>query len=65
MARVKYDDANEYYLRECALSRSLSPAMVAGYQLHLPDRQVLRTKLRELTDVAVLETADDDADDQD
>jgi hypothetical protein len=39
--------------------------MVAGYQLHLPDRQVLRTKLRELTDVAVLETADDDADDQD
>ena len=43
---------------EYAMSRSLSPAMVAEYQLHLPDRKVLEAKLRELTDVAELESTD-------
>jgi hypothetical protein len=54
LCRDKDDAVVEY-----ALSRSLSPAMVAEYQLHLPDRQVLQDKLRELTDVAVLEAPAD------
>jgi hypothetical protein len=33
---------------EYALSRSLSPALVAEYQTALPDRAVLRAKLQEL-----------------
>ena len=37
---------------EYAMSRSLSPAMVAEYQLHLPAKDVLEAKLRELTDAA-------------
>jgi predicted nuclease of restriction endonuclease-like (RecB) superfamily len=32
---------------EYALSRSLSPALVAEYQTHLPDKKVLQTKLHE------------------
>jgi predicted nuclease of restriction endonuclease-like (RecB) superfamily len=47
---------------EYALSRSLSPAMIAEYQLHLPDRRVLQAKLRELTDVAALESGEDEPD---
>ncbi len=35
-----------------ALSRSMSPAMVADYTLHLPDKEMLENKLRELTDLA-------------
>jgi hypothetical protein len=54
LCRDKDDAVVEY-----ALSRSLSPAMVAEYRLHLPDRQVLQDKLRELTDVAVLEASAD------
>ncbi|MDR0417091.1 MAG: DUF1016 N-terminal domain-containing protein [Propionibacteriaceae bacterium] len=57
MARVKNDAVVEY-----AMSRSLSPAMVAEYRLHLPDRRVLEAKLHELTDMATLETADPDED---
>jgi predicted nuclease of restriction endonuclease-like (RecB) superfamily len=49
---------------EYALSRSLSPAMVAEYQLHLPNRQVLQAKLRELTDAAVLKSGQDGTEDQ-
>ena len=33
---------------EYALSRSLSPALVAEYKLHLPDKAILENKLREL-----------------
>ena len=33
---------------EYALSRSMSPALVAEYKLHLPDKAVLENKLREL-----------------
>ena len=32
---------------EYALSRSLSPAMIAGYQTRLPDKQMLAARLRE------------------
>ena len=55
------DDAVVKY----ALSRTLSPAMVAEYQLHLPDRRVLQAKLRELTDGAVLEAEQEEADNGD
>ncbi|MDR2869009.1 MAG: PDDEXK nuclease domain-containing protein [Deferribacteraceae bacterium] len=37
---------------EYALSRSMSPALIADYKLHLPDKQILENKLRELTDLA-------------
>jgi len=37
---------------EYALSRSLSPALIADYKLRLPDKQILENKLRELTELA-------------
>jgi Uncharacterized conserved protein len=37
---------------EYALRRSLSPALVADYQLHLPNKALLESKLRELTEIA-------------
>jgi len=36
---------------EYALSRSMSPALVADYQLHLPDKILLENKLRELKEI--------------
>jgi predicted nuclease of restriction endonuclease-like (RecB) superfamily len=45
---------------EYALSRSLSPAMIADYKLHLPDKCILENKLRELAELA--ETTDDEED---
>ena len=36
---------------EYALSRSLSPALIAEYKLHLPDKNILEKKLRELTNL--------------
>ena len=45
---------------EYALSRSMSPALVADYTLRLPDKEILRNKLRELTELAwVNDSADD------
>jgi predicted nuclease of restriction endonuclease-like (RecB) superfamily len=41
---------------EYALSRSLSPAMIAEYKLHLPDKRILENKLRELTELAESDT---------
>ena len=38
---------------EYALSRTLSPTMVADYTLHLPDKKLLEDKLREITDLAM------------
>ena len=35
---------------EYALSRSLSPTMVAEYQLYLPDKKLLQKRVRELFD---------------
>ena len=40
-------------LVEYALSRSMSPTMVADYTLHLPDKAILQSKLRELTELAL------------
>ena len=37
---------------EYALRRSISPALVANYQLHLPNKKLLEDKLRELTEIA-------------
>lgn len=37
---------------EYALSRSMSPALVADYQLHLPNKKLLEDKLRELKELA-------------
>jgi len=37
---------------EYALSRSMSPALIADYQLHLPDKTVLTERLRELKELA-------------
>ena len=43
-----------------ALSRSMSPTMVAEYTLHLPDKTLLQNKLRELTDLALESDENDD-----
>ena len=40
---------------EYALSRSLSPALIAEYQLRLPDKKLLQTKLREFYELAQAE----------
>lgn len=45
---------------EYALSRSMSPALIADYKLHLPDKHVLETKLRELTELAESSTAEEE-----
>ena len=45
LCRDKDDDVVEY-----ALSRSLSPAMVAEYKLHLPDKNLLQSKIKGLLD---------------
>ena len=54
---AKKDDA----VVEYALSRSMSPAMVADYQLHLPDKALLENKLREITEIAEAAELEDDA----
>lgn len=43
---------------EYAISRTMSPTMVADYTLHLPNKEILQNKLRELTELA-LETIED------
>lgn len=40
---------------EYALSRSLSPALVADYQLHLPNKTLLMKKFRELRERSVMD----------
>ena len=35
---------------EYSLSRSLSPTLVAEYKMHLPDKELLQRKLRELSE---------------
>jgi len=44
---------------EYAMSRSLSPALVADYKLHLPDKTLLTEKLRELKEYAEYEIDDE------
>ena len=46
----KDDEVVEY-----AMSRTLSPMMVAEYQLQLPDKNVLQKKLQELINIPLLE----------
>ena len=46
----KNDEVVEY-----AMSRTLSPMMVAQYQLQLPDKDVLRKKLQELSSLPQIE----------
>jgi len=43
---------------EYALSRNLSPALVADYQLHLPKRDLLTQRLRELKEIADVKEED-------
>jgi len=45
---------------EYALSRSLSPALVADYQLHLPNKALLTEKLRELKELADMESDEEE-----
>lgn len=46
----KNDEVVEY-----AMSRTLSPTMVAQYQLQLPDKDILRKKLQELSNLPEIE----------
>ncbi len=46
----KDDEVVEY-----ALSRSMSPALIADYQTHLPQKNLLQNKLRELRELAEAE----------
>jgi hypothetical protein len=45
---------------EYAMSRSLSPALIADYKLHLPDKRILENKLRELAELAETSSADEE-----
>ena len=54
----KNDEVVEY-----AMSRTLSPMMVAEYQLQLPDKDILRKKLQELASLPELEEPSDSGDD--
>jgi len=45
---------------EYALSRSMSPALIADYQLHLPNKTLLENKLRELKELADAESDDNE-----
>ena len=47
---------------EYALSRSISPALIADYQLHLPDKALLESRLRELKELAEKAENNDDDD---
>jgi predicted nuclease of restriction endonuclease-like (RecB) superfamily len=57
----KKDDA----VVEYALSRSMSPALIAEYQTHLPKKALLTNKLRELRELAEAEGLADDEEDED
>jgi len=53
----KDDEVAEY-----ALSRSMSPALIAEYQTHLPQKTLLTNKLRELRELAEGFVADEERD---
>ena len=46
----KDDEVVEY-----AMSRTMSPMMVAEYQLQLPDKEILQKKLQELINIPLIE----------
>lgn len=54
----KNDEVVEY-----AMSRTLSPMMIAEYQLHLPDKEVLRKKLQELANLPEVPESTEDNED--
>ena len=54
----KNDEVVEY-----AMSRTLSPMMVSQYQLQLPDKEVLRKKLQELSNIPLIGTEEDNPED--
>jgi len=54
----KDDEVVEY-----ALSRSMSPALIAEYQTRLPQKALLENKLRELRELAEVEGLADEEDD--
>lgn len=49
---------------EYALSRSMSPTLVADYRLCLPDKTLLQNKLRELTELALESGESDEGDEE-
>ena len=49
---------------EYALSRSMSPTLVADYRLCLPDKTLLQNKLRELTELALESGEGDEGDEE-
>lgn len=53
----KNDEVVEY-----AMSRTLSPMMVAQYQLQLPDKDILRKKLQELSGLPAIEKTTEGSD---
>ena len=57
---VSKDDA----VVEYALSRSMSPTLVADYRLCLPDKTLLQNKLRELTELALESGVGDEGDEE-
>ena len=40
---------------EYALSRSISPTMVASYQIALPNKDILQSRLRQITELVLEE----------
>ena len=52
----KDDEVVEY-----AMSRTMSPMMVAQYQLRLPDKDVLRRKLKEFAELPAIEAGSDES----
>ncbi|MCL2774312.1 MAG: PDDEXK nuclease domain-containing protein [Oscillospiraceae bacterium] len=43
---------------EYALRRSMSPTLIADYQLHLPDKKILEDKLRELQNIVDMQDSE-------
>lgn len=50
LCATKNDEVVEY-----AMSRTLSPMLVAQYQLQLPNKEVLQKKLQELINIPTIE----------
>ena len=50
LCATKNDEVVEY-----AMSRSMSPMLVAEYKLQLPDKKVLREKLQQLVNIPEIE----------
>ena len=50
MSGCKNDEVVEY-----SMCRTMSPMMVAEYQLQLPDKEILQKKLQELINIPLIE----------